>query len=95
MYMKYPEMPFTNNDCERQIREMVMGRKNYLFCQNHPAARRAAMMYSFFGTCKFQGKNPEPWLTYVLEHIRTTPAEQIYHCYPNMGSQKCTLINKN
>lgn len=82
MYMKYPEMPFTNNDCERQIREMVMGRKNYLFCQNHLAARRAAMMYSFFGTCKLQGKNPEEWLTYVLEHIRTTPADQLYRLLP-------------
>lgn len=89
MYMNYPEMPFTNNDCERQIREMVMGRKNYLFCQNHLAARRAAMMYSFFGTCKLLGKNPEEWLTYVLEHIRTTPADQLYrllpqYCEPNM-----------
>lgn len=82
MYLKYPEMPFTNNDCERQIREMVMGRKNYLFCQNHLAARRAAMMYSFFGTCKLQGKNPEQWLTYVLEHIRITPSDQIYRLLP-------------
>ena len=82
MYMKYPDMPFTNNDSERQIREMVMGRKNYLFCQNHLAARRAAMMYSFFGTCKLLGKNPEEWLTYVLEHIRTTPANQLYRLLP-------------
>lgn len=82
MYLKYPEMPFTNNDCERQIREMVMGRKNYLFCQNHLAARRAAMMYSFFGTCKLQGKNPEQWMTYVLEHIRITPSDQIYRLLP-------------
>lgn len=82
MYLKYPEMPFTNNDSERQIREMVMGRKNYLFCQNHLAARRAAMMYSFFGTCKLQGKNPEQWMTYVLEHIRITPSDQIYRLLP-------------
>ena len=82
MYMNYPDMPFTNNDCERQIREMVMGRKNYLFCQNHLAARRAAMMYSFFGICKLLGKNPEEWLTYVLEHIRTTPADQLYRLLP-------------
>lgn len=82
MYMKYPEMPFTNNDSERQIREMVMGRKNYLFCQNHLAAHRAAMMYSFFGTCKLQGKNPEQWLTYVLEHIKSTPSDQVYRLLP-------------
>lgn len=32
MYMKHPQMPFTNNDCERQIREMVVGR---LCCAAH------------------------------------------------------------
>ena len=82
MYLNHPEMPFTNNDCERQIREVVMGRKNYLFFQNHLAAHRGAMMYSFFCTCKLQGVNPEQWLAYVLEHIRTTPADQIYRLLP-------------
>lgn len=95
MYMKYPEMPFTNNDCERQIRETVMGRKNYLFCQNHLAARRAAMMYSFFGTCKLQGKNPEQWLTYVLEHIRTTPADQIYRILPQYWDPNKIIRKEN
>lgn len=29
-----------------------LGRKNYLFAGSHEAAQRAAMMYSFLGTCK-------------------------------------------
>lgn len=52
---------------ERLIRDMVMGKKSYLFCRDLDACRRAAMMYSLFGACKVLGKNPERWLSYVLK----------------------------
>ena len=43
---------------------------------------RAAMMYSFFGACKVKGKNPERWLTYVLDHIKETKDEDMYKLLP-------------
>lgn len=52
---------------ERLIRDMVMGKKSYLFCRDLDACRRAAMMYSLFGACEVLGKNPERWLSYVLK----------------------------
>ena len=81
-YLDIPEMPLDNNDTEREIRAMVMGKKAYLFCQNDDACERAAMMYSFFGACKVKGKNPERWLTYVLDHIRQTKEEDMYLLLP-------------
>ena len=41
-------MPLDNNDTERLIRDMVMGKKAYLFCCDLDACKRAAMMYSLF-----------------------------------------------
>ena len=41
-----------NNLIENAIRPLALGRKNYLFAGSHQAAQRAAMMYSFFATCK-------------------------------------------
>ena len=81
-YLDIPEMPLDNNDTEREIRAMVMGKKAYLFCQTDDACERAAMMYSFFGACKVKGKNPERWLTYVLDHIGTTKEEDLYKLLP-------------
>ena len=81
-YLDIPEMPLDNNDTEREIRAMVMGKKAYLFCQTDDACERAAMMYSFFGACKVMGKNPERWLTYVLDHIGTTKEEDLYKLLP-------------
>ena len=81
-YLDIPEMPLDNNDTEREIRAMVMGKKAYLFCQTDDACERAAMMYSFFGACKVKGKNPERWLTYVLDHIKETKEENLYKLLP-------------
>ena len=67
-------MPIDNTDIERLIRDMVMGKKSYLFCRDLDACRRAAMMYSLFGACKVLGKKKtERWLSYVLKNIKTTP----------------------
>ena len=81
-YLSIPEMPIDNTDTERLIRDMVMGKKSYLFCWDLDACRRAAMMYSLFGACKVLGKNPERWLSYVLKNIKTTPKDKLYTLLP-------------
>lgn len=58
-----------NNLIENAIRPLALGRKNYLFCGSHQAAQHAAMLYSFFGTCKMQNINPRQWLTDTLQKI--------------------------
>lgn len=59
-----------NNLAENAVRPMALGRKNYLFCLNHQAAERTAMIYSLLGTCKIYGVNPLIWLTDVLNRIQ-------------------------
>lgn len=58
-----------NNLIENAIRPMAIGRKNYLFCGSHSAAQYAAMLYSFFGSCKMQNVNPREWLQDTLQRI--------------------------
>ena len=71
-----------DNDTERLIRDMVMGKKAYLFCRDLDACKRAAMMYSLFGACKVLDKNPERWLCCVLKHIDSTPEDKYYTLLP-------------
>ena len=56
------EMPIDNTDTERLIRDMVMGKKSYLFCRDLDACRRAAMMYSLFGWRKRSIPTHSEWL---------------------------------
>jgi len=58
-----------NNGAENGIRPLALGRKNYLFCGNHEAAERTAVIYSLLGTCKINNVNPTRWLTDVFNRI--------------------------
>ena len=60
-----------NNGIENAIRPLAVGRKNYLFCGNHDAAIRAAIVYSFFGSCKAHGIDPRAWLEDVMRRLPT------------------------
>lgn len=58
-----------NNLVENAIRPLALGRKNFLFCGNHEAAIRAAIIYSLLGSCKAAGVNPTEWLSDVISKI--------------------------
>ena len=58
-----------NNPIERCVKDMVIGRKNYLFCGNHGAAEDAAVIYTFMGCCKLAKVDVRKWLNYFLCHI--------------------------
>jgi len=72
-----------NNLVENSIRPVALGRKNYLFAGNHEAAQRAAMMYTFFGSCKLNDVEPGAWLTQVLSEIPETKLRQLATLLPN------------
>lgn len=70
-----------NNLVENAVRPLAIGRKNYLFCGNHDAGIRAAIIYSLIGSCKALDVNPREWMEDVLlripgnENNRTTLRE--------------------
>jgi len=68
-YLKDGSLEIDNNMAENAIRPIALGRKNYLFAGSNRGAERAAMFYSFFGTCKKNDVNPFEWLKKVLEVI--------------------------
>jgi len=71
-----------NNWVENNIRPLTLGRKNYLFAGSHEGAERAALLYSFFGTCKLKNKNPYTWLKETLDKIPTTSAQDLHTLLP-------------
>lgn len=71
-----------NNGAENGIRPLALGRKNYLFCGNHEAARHTAIIYSLLGTCKLNNVNPTQWLTDVLNHIQDCKNTQLHTLLP-------------
>ena len=81
-YLKDGSLEIDNNLAENSIRPIALGRKNYLFAGSHRGAERAAMFYSFFGTCKKNNVNPFDWLKRVLEIIPEHKANKLHELLP-------------
>ena len=73
------------NLLERQIRPMVLGRKNYLFAGSHNGARMAAIYYTMFSMCQLNGLNPHKWLTDVLMKISEHKVSELSELLPTIG----------
>ena len=58
-----------NNICERSIRPVALGRKNYLFMGSLGGGKAAAIAYTLIETAKMNGVDPEAWLTWVLSRL--------------------------
>ena len=82
LYTTDGRLQIDNNLVENAIRPVAIGRKNYLFAGSHDGARRAAMLYSFLGTCKINNVNPFQWLRDTLEKIPAHPVNQIDKLLP-------------
>jgi len=72
-----------NNLAENAVRPLALGRKNYLFCGNHEAAERTAIIYSLMGTCIANNINPQEWLTNVLNRIQDHNIQKLDELLPH------------
>ena len=77
-----------NNLVENSIRPVALGRKNYLFAGSHEGAKRAAMMYSFLGTCKINNVEPFSWFKDVLSRIPDHSIQRLDELLPSNWIEK-------
>jgi len=68
-YLEDGRLEIDNNRTERQMRNVAVGRKNWLFAGSDEGGRRAAILYSLICTCALQGIEPWAYLKDVLQRI--------------------------
>ncbi|WP_131727631.1 IS66 family transposase, partial [Thalassovita autumnalis] len=68
-YLSDGRLELDNNTCERTMRPVALGRKNYLFMGSVGGGSAAAIAYTLMETCKLNGVDPEAWLTWVLQRL--------------------------
>jgi transposase len=82
---RYTEASFLaidNNHSERQIKQLVIGRKNWMFAGSETGAENAAILFSLVVSCKLAGVDPFAYFRDVLLRIHTHPAEHIAELIP-------------
>ena len=68
-YLDDGRLELDNNICERSIRPVTLGRKNYLFMGSIGGGKAAAIAYTLIETAKMNDVDPEAWLAWVLERL--------------------------
>jgi hypothetical protein len=58
-----------NNTAERGMRDIALGRKNYLFVGSEAGGKAAAIAYTLIETAKLNTVDPHAWLANTLAHI--------------------------
>ena len=81
-FLEDPRIPIHNNDCERALRHLVTGRKNWLVFGSQRGGEVACRLYSLMLTCRALGVDPEAYLVDALNRIGTTPSSQIASLTP-------------
>jgi hypothetical protein len=62
VFLSNPVVPIDNNHVERQMRDMVMGRKNPYGSKSQRGTEVAALFYSLIETARLRGEDPGHYL---------------------------------
>ncbi len=68
-FLERGDLPIDNGVTERVIRDLAIGRKNWLHVMSDAGGKWTAILYSIIATCKLNNINPEEYLRDVLMKI--------------------------
>jgi len=69
LFLEDGRIELTNNHAERELRRLVLGRKNWLFASKDIGGQRAATMLTIFGSCIAQGVRPREYLHELVKRL--------------------------
>ena len=81
-YLDDPALRIDNNRVERTMRQVAVGRKNWLFAGSEEGGHRAAVLYSLTVSCWEVSLDPFAYLTDVLRRLSTTPSADVESLTP-------------
>jgi hypothetical protein len=76
-------VPIDNNVSEREMKRVVLNRKNSLFVGNVRGGRTAAILASLTSTCRRHDVDPQLYLTQLLINLPTLPISQLPQWLPD------------
>jgi len=83
-------VPIDNNTSEREMKRIVLNRKNSLFVGNERAGRHAAILSSLTSTCRRHAIDPQRYLTQLLVNLPATPVRRLGEWLPDAWKRRGT-----
>lgn len=94
-YTQAAYLAIDNNAAERAIKNVVIGRKNYLHFGSDNGGDTAATLYSITVTCKRLGLDPFRYFRDVLGAVSTHPAKDIDELLPDRWAASIAAASSN
>jgi transposase len=82
-YLEAGFLEIDNGACERAVKPVAIGRKNWLFAGSKAGGKTAAILMSLCTTCKNLKIDPLAYLTDVLRRVSTHPARRVEELLPD------------
>ena len=83
-------VPIDNNVSEREMKRVVLNRKNSLFVGNPRGGRTAAILASLTSTCRRHEIDPQLYLTQLLINLPSTTISHLHAWLPDQWKQRLT-----
>jgi transposase len=90
VYVTDGDLAIDNNNAERALRKIAVGRKNWLFFGSDSGGTTAAILASFTETCQRHQLNPWTYLTEVLTILPNLPIDQVESLLPDRWTAATT-----
>lgn len=81
-FLEDGRIPIDNNACERAIRPIAIGRRNWLFAGSIRGGRAAAVVYTLIECCRLANVDMVSYLADVLVRVATHPASRVEQLLP-------------
>ncbi len=88
-------VPIDNNGSEREMKRVVLHRKNSLFVGNPRGGRTAAILASLTSTCRRHDVDPQLYLTQLLMNLPTWPQRDLDAWLPDQWKLRCATQPAN
>ncbi len=92
LFLEDGAVPIDNNASEREMKRVVLNRKNSLFVGNARGGRTAAILSSFTATCRRHGIDPHRYLTQLLVNLPLWPISDLDAWMPDRWKLRQTSL---
>jgi hypothetical protein len=86
-YTEDGRLSIDNNDVEREIRQVAIGRRNWLFFAGPEGSRNAMVLYTLVANCRLEGIDPFEYFKDVLTRLPRLSAAELSTLTPRNWKQ--------
>ncbi len=93
-YTSDGRLEIDNGRSERMLRQVAVGRKNWLFAGNDAGGHRAANLYTLIGTCSYHGWDSFAYLRWLFEALPALDPSRLDEVTPMAWATQHNLPSK-